>query len=434
VTDGPAGSVRLDTASPVAGLRGNRDFRLLWGGQSVSRLGTEVTQLAIPLVAVLTLHGTAVQIAAVTAVEFVPSLLFGLLAGVWVDRARRQRLLVVTDFGRFASVGAIPVIAWLHGLSFPLLYLLVFVTGTLTLLYDLAYQSVLPQVVASGDLIDGNSRLEATRSVAAGAGPLVGGTLVQLLSAPVAVVVDAISYAVSGSCAALMRPTPAATRGTSPRFRAELAEGIRAVRRDRLQLRLAGTAVTSNFFAAAIQALYVLYASRYLRLSPLLIGVTFGAGAIGAVAAAIAMSRAGGWPGPRAAVLSGLALSACGYLLVPVTGSGPKITTVVVLSVASLLGQGGMVVVAARAMAWRQQITPVHLLGRVISVTRTLAFGVLPVGAVSAGLLAEVAGVRTVLVIGALGMLAACGWLIAPTLAADAGRSAADDDDERQDG
>jgi MFS family permease len=401
-----------DAVAPPAGLSRNRDFLLLWGGQSVSRLGTEVTQLAIPLVAVATLHGSALQVAAIVAIEYLPSLLFGLPAGVWVDRLESRLLLVLSDFGRFLALGAVPLMAALDVLTFAALYAAVFIVGVLTLLYDLAYQSMLPRVVAAADLLEANGRLEATRSVAAGVGPLVGGGLVQVLTAPLAVLADAVSYAVSGICAAFMRPAHDARPPEERAFRAELAEGIRAVWRDSLQRRLAATALTSNFFAAAIHAMYILYAFRELGLSPLLIGLTLAAGALGAVAAAFALKWVSRAANPATAVRTGLAVSALGYLLVPLADAEPRALAVTVLCAGSLLGQAGLVVVAARAMAWRQQITPLHLLGRVISVTRTLAFGILPLGALLAGMLADRAGVRTALVVAALGMLSACLWLV----------------------
>jgi Na+/melibiose symporter-like transporter len=230
--------------------------------------------------------------------------------------------------------------------------------------------------------------------------------------------VNAVGYGFSGICALLMRAVPALDRPDRRNFRAELVEGVQAVVRDPMQLRLASTAITSNFFAVAILALYVLYATQVLHLMPLLVGVSLAAGALGAVAMAFAMSYVASRLTPRVSIMSGLAVSAAGYLLMPALNGRNTVVSVVGLSLASFFGQGGLVLVRARAMAWRQEITPVHLLGRVVAVNRTAAFGVLPVSALLAGVVADTAGIRLTLMIGALGMLAACLWLIAPLPAA----------------
>ncbi len=394
-------------------LSTHRDFRLLWGGQSVSNFGTQISALAIPLVAVLTLHGSPVQVAAIASVENLPSLLFGLVAGVWVDRLDCRRLMVITDLARCAALLAIPVLHATGSLNFALLYVIVFVVGVLSLLYDLAYQSMLPTMLAAEDLVDANGRLQASQSVAAGAGPLAGGGLVQLITAPLAVLVDAGTYLVSAACALLMRDVPARPPAPRRAFRSELAAGVRAVLGDQRQARLTGTALTSNFFGAAVHALLVLYAVRQLHLSALGIGLAFAWGAVGAVIAMLILPRLAGRLSPLNSVLAGLSLTALGYLLLVTLAQGaPRAVAVLLLSLSSLLGATGMVIVGARAMAWRQQITPPDMLARVISVTRTLSYGAVPLGALAAGGLAEVTSVRTSLIVGTVGMLVAGLWLV----------------------
>jgi MFS family permease len=408
--DQPAKGASPERATPVGS--DGRDFGLLWAGQATHRIGTEIINLALPLLAVLVMSGTALQVSAIVAVAYLPSLLLGLPAGVLVDRWERRTVLVTADFGRCVVLGSIPLLVWLDAISFPILYVITFVSGVLTLLYDLAYQSMLPRIVSADQLPNANSRLEATRSVAAGLGPLAGGGLVQAIAAPAAILVSGLTYAVSGAFALFIRRVPGTPPAERAPFRTELAEGIRLVLRHPLQLRLAGTALTSNLFAAAIQALYVLFAARTLHLSPSLIGVTFAGGAVGAVAAALATRRIAGRSSPRGVVLSGLTVSGVGYLLVPAANEHSWLAAVAVLTLASALGQGGIVVLAARVMAWRQQITPGHLLARVISFTRTFAFGAMPLGALLGGALAELVGIRYALAVAALGMLSGTLWLI----------------------
>jgi Na+/melibiose symporter-like transporter len=287
----------------------------------------------------------------------------------------------------------------------------IFAVGVFTVIYDLSYQSLLPHIVRTEDLIDANGRLQASYSAAAGIGPLAGGALVQVFTAPVAVLFDAISYIPSALSAIFIRATTIRSAKIRKPFRTELVEGVRALISDSLQLRLTATALTSNFFAAAIQSLLILYAVNSLHLSPLAIGIAFAGNAIGAVLAAVILPWLGRHMSAHLSVMAGLMVDAVGYLAVVLVGRVSKPVDLVVLAIASLLGTAGMVIVGTRAMAWRQQVTPPEMLARVIGATRSLVFGLLPLGALAAGLLADIAGVRIALIVCACGMLSGSLWL-----------------------
>ncbi|TML69132.1 MAG: MFS transporter, partial [Actinobacteria bacterium] len=179
---------------PQGGLWRHADFLKLWSAQSVSQLGTQISAIALPLVALYELHATAFEVAALGTVEFLPFLLFTLPAGVWVDRLRRRWLMVTADLGRVVALGSIPLAAALGHLTLAQLYIAGFVTGTLTVFFDVSYQSYLPSLVEREQLVDGNAKLEVTRATAQVAGPGLGGLLVRALTAPYAVLADALSY------------------------------------------------------------------------------------------------------------------------------------------------------------------------------------------------------------------------------------------------
>src|SRR5437764_3222133 len=183
---------------PHGGLWRHADFLKLWSAQTVSQFGSAVSQVALPLVAVLSLHATAFQVAALSTVEFLPFLLFTLPAGVWVDRLPRRPILVIGDAGRALALGSIPFVAAVGHLTLVQLYVAGFVTGTLTVFFDVAYQSYLPSLVEREQLVDGNSKLEVTRSGAQVAGPGLAGLLIKLATAPYAILVDTASFLFSG--------------------------------------------------------------------------------------------------------------------------------------------------------------------------------------------------------------------------------------------
>ncbi|MDQ6601536.1 MAG: MFS transporter, partial [Chloroflexota bacterium] len=258
------------------------DFLKLWAGQTVSQFGSQVTVLALPLTAALTLHANAANMGFLAAASTAPFLVFGLFAGVWVDRLRRRPILILADIARFALLALIPVLALLGALTLVDLYVIAFLVGILTLFFEVAYQSFLPAVVGRAQLVDGNSKLETTRSAAQIAGPGAAGALVQLVTAPVAIAVDAASFLVSVLFLGLIRtpePSPARTMARR-RVWAELNEGLRAVLDDPILRATMGSAGTVNMFGSLLFAVFVLYALR-LGIGAGLLGVIFAVGNLG---------------------------------------------------------------------------------------------------------------------------------------------------------
>src|SRR3954469_15203149 len=207
----------------------HRDFRLLWAGQTISRVGTEVSVLALPLIAIQILHASTFEVGSLTAVETLPFLLVGLPAGAWVDRMRRRRVLIVADIGRLVMLGSIPIASAFTSITLAQLYVVAFGTGVLTVFFDVAYQSYLPELVEREQLVEGNAKLAASESTAHVVGPGIGGALISWVGASTAVVADAVSYAVSFACVVAIRtPAEVPQRGENPTsLMTDIREGLR---------------------------------------------------------------------------------------------------------------------------------------------------------------------------------------------------------------
>src|SRR5213593_4695457 len=245
------------------------DFMKLWTGETISQLGTQVTLLALPLTAVVILKANAFQVGLLSTLEFLPFILVGLPAGVWVDRLRRRRILIAGDLGRAITLGSIPIAYELHHLTIWQLYAVAFLTGVLTVFFDVSYQAYLPSLVERDQLVDGNAKLEISRSGAQLAGPGLGGLLVQALRAPVAILVDALSYLWSAMWVFLIRKKePAIERppeGHRP-MREDIKEGLRYVWRHPLLRPIAFCTGSSNLFSSIYLAILVLFAVRALHM------------------------------------------------------------------------------------------------------------------------------------------------------------------------
>ncbi|MHB8646066.1 MAG: MFS transporter [Thermomicrobiales bacterium] len=388
------------------------DFLKLWAGQTVSQFGSQITVLALPLTAALTLHASAANMGFLAAASTAPFLLIGLFAGVWVDRLRRRPILIIADIARFALLALIPVLALYGALTLVALYAIAFLVGMLTVFFEVAYQSFLPAVVGRAHLVDGNSKLETTRSAAQIAGPSAAGALVQLVTAPIAIAVDALSFLVSVLFLSLMRmPEPPPARPTARRrVWAEIGEGLHAVMDDPILRATMGSAGTVNIFGSMLFAVFVLYALR-IGIGAGLLGLTFAVGNLGYLSAAFltrSITRRFGIGPTISAGLIGMTF--CG-LLIPVAG-GPLVASVLCLMVAQFARGFGGTLFNINNVSLRQAITPDHLLGRVNATSRFVSTGALTIGSLAGGTLGAVFGLRPTLFIGAVGGLFAVVWVL----------------------
>jgi MFS family permease len=393
----------MSTITPrPASLWHHADFLKLWAGQTISQVGTQVSLLAIPLTAVVALGATAFQAGLLGTFEFLPFLLVGLPAGVWVDRLARRPLRVAADVGRAIALASIPVVSALHHLHMPQLYAVSFVVGVLTVFFDVAYQSYLPSLVEREQLVDGNGRLEFTRAAAEIAGPGLGGALVGLLTAPIAIAADAASYVASVVSLLLIRqPEQAPERSQRRRLRQELAEGVRYVVRHRLLRPIAMCTGTGNFFAHMGMAVLILYAVRELHLSPGLIGLWFSLGSFGAPVGAAGAAWMARRFGAGRTILYTAALWPLSWLLLP---AAPRAYPLPLLVASGLVGSFAGVAYNVTQVSLRQSLCPQRLQGRMNATMRFIVWGTIPIGSFVGGALATAIGLHAALWVSAAGM------------------------------
>jgi MFS family permease len=395
------------------GLWKRPDFLNYWAAQAISQLGSQVTLLAIPLLAVLTLRATPWQMGILAAAETAPFLLTGLIAGVWADRRRRRPMLIAADLGRGGLLLLVPVAAWAGRLRMEHLYAIGFLIGVLTVFFEVAAQSYLPSLVPRERLVDANGKLQTTRSMAQVAGPGLAGVLVQAASAPVAILLDAASFFLSALGLGRIRasePAPAAHRDDVNLWR-EIAEGCRVVAHNPILRAFAGKVAVANLGFQVLMTVFVLYATRDLGLDAAHLGLVFAAGSVGSLLGALLAEQTARRYGIGPAIVGCSMLAALGLLIVPLV-DGPPAVTVPLLVGALCLDGLGSVLADVHMLSVQQAITPDRLQGRVNATTRFLTWGILPLGGIVGGALGTTIGLRLTIGFGVAAYLLSIGWLI----------------------
>lgn len=397
---------------PGSALWREPNFARLWAGQTISQLGSQITFLALPLTAILALDAGPAETGLLTAAGALPSLLVGLHAGAMVDRRQRLPIMVGGDLGRAALLALVPLAWAIDRLSIGLLVAVVALVGLLTLFFDVAYQALLPAIVPRERLVEGNAKLELSVTVAQIAGPTLAGGLIRLLTAPIAIAVDALSFVLSGLVLAGIRVEERIARSPDRgrRIGAEIGEGLRLVVGDGRLRAIAGTRGLLELFNAMLEAVFLLYLVRALGLGPGLIGAIFAVGSAGFALGALLPARAAGRFGVGPTTVGALALLAVSDLLVPLA-AGSKLVVVPLLVGAQFLFGVGLTVFNVNQVSLRQAVVPDGLQGRATATVRVLATGLIPLGALLGGLLGETIGLRPTLILAALGELLAAVWL-----------------------
>lgn len=389
----------------MKGAAANADFRKLWAAQAVSGFGARITRDGLPMMAVMGLAATPSQLGLLAALSSGPSLIVGLAAGGFVDRARRKRVLIAADLVRAAVLATLPVAAWLGLLTLVQVYGVAVLVAGASVLFNIADHAYLPSLIGRDQLTDGNARLSATESVAELGGPALAGLLFQWLTAPVAVAVNAATYLVSALFLGRIgkeEPPPKA-RDRRP-WTQDVATGFRAAwseSRVRPLLLMSGS---NGLFGGVFSALYVVFALRVLHLTPALLGFTIAAGGIGALAGAVIsqpLARALGVGPAILAAAGGAALSALFIPLAP-AGVGGGMSFLVI---AQLIGDALAVACGVLIASLRQSILPQAVLGRVGASFIAVAGGMAVLGALIGGALGDLIGPREALLIGAVGLL-----------------------------
>jgi MFS family permease len=393
------------------GLWAESDFLKLWAGQAVSRLGSGISSTGLPLAAVLVLGASPLQMGILGGCGGAAVLVFGLFAGAWADRLRRRPILIVADLGRAAILGTIPLAAALHRLTMGQMYLVAAASGILTVFFDVSYQAYLPSLTGRENILESNSKLALTGSIAEVASPGLTGILVQLITAPMAILIDAVSFLCSAfSIWLIRRPETQPECASKPRPMREIAEGLRALWRDPILQALAKWTGTASFFLGFISSLYMVFAIRELGLSAAVLGAIISVGGASSLFGAFAAERLVRRFGFGRTII-GAAILAGVTLLLPPLAHGPVAVCAAFLGVAQLFDMAWPIY-NINELSLRQAVTPNHLLGRVNAAMHLLFHGVLPVGALAGGMLAELLGLRIVMLAGALGFLLSTFWLL----------------------
>jgi MFS family permease len=396
----------LRRLKPKGALWHHPDFLKLWTGQSISELGSAVSLLAIPWVAAVILHVKPFVFSLLATLGFLPFIIFALPAGVWVDRMRRRPILIVGDASRAVLLATIPVAYAFGALTVWQLLVVQFVVGIFTVFFDVAYQSYLPSLVEREHLIEGNSKLQLTVSIAGVAGPSLSGGLIAAITAPYAIVADAISYVISTAFMIPIRKREELPERSAdaprPAMLPELKEGLNWVVRNKYLRPIAACTGSSNFFGNIGFAIFVLYAVREIHLSAVQIGVTFAAGSVGAIVGALVTDRIRRGIGVGPAIVATAVMFSAAGILVPAAPKGAALPFFI--GSFFVLSFGG-VAYNITQISLRQAMTPERLQGRMNAAMRWIVWGTIPLGNLVGGALATAFGLRAALWIGAVGAL-----------------------------
>ena len=397
------------TAVPEAPRRSlfrHRDFVKLWSAETISQFGTQVTLLALPIIAATTLNVTPFEFGLLGTIEFLPFILLSLPAGVWVDRLRRRPILIAGDLIRAAALTSIPIAFALNGLTIWQLYVVGFINGCATVFFDVAYQSYLPSLVERDQIVEGNSKLETSRSAAQITGPGIAGVLIGALTAPFAIVVDALSFVVSALFMfAIRRHEPAPEprlneQGERASMRSEIAEGLRYVGRHPLLRSIAATTATSNLCSNIVYAILILYLVRELSFTPELLGLAFSIGSVGFLAGALLANRVAKRYGVGPTIVGSAFAFGPSALLVAIA---PANLALPLVAASIFFGGLGGAIYNINQVSLRQAITPERMQGRMNATMRFIVWGTIPIGSTIGGILGGVIGLHETIWVGAIG-------------------------------
>ena len=393
------------------------DFRKLWAAATVSVLGSQVTLIAVPFIALTMLGASAFQVSLLAAVEMLPFLLFTLPAGAWLDRVRRRPVLVAADIGRGVALMSIPIAYVADAMTLDQLFLVAFVTGTFTALFDVADQSFLPELIERDDLVDGNARLQVSYSAAQIGGPTLAGNAIAIVAAPLAIVLDALSFFVSGGLVSAIKKREAKParaldeHGRPTSLRSEMAIGMRYVLGNRYLRPIAACTATSNLFAAAMFAVFPVLIWRELAFSPAFYGTVMGLGSIGFLVGAALSSRLPRSLGLGRTIIATAALASPAFMLMTLTPASLGWAAVILFSGWFVVGMTQVIYNVAQ-ISLRQSITPLPMQSRMNATMRFIVWGTIPIGSVLGGLLATMLPVRFALMIAALGSFTSSLWVL----------------------
>lgn len=390
------------------------DYMKIWSAATISLMGSQVSQLAIPFIAAVVLRASPFEVALLGAVHMLPFILFALPAGAWLDRVRRRPVLIAGDLGRTIVLVTIPIAYAVGVLTIWQLYAVAFTFGLLTVFFDVADQSYLPALLDADDLVEGNAKLQISASAAQIAGPGLAGGLIALVAAPFAIMVDAVSFLASGGLISLVlkhEPKPQrklAADGTHSSLRQEISEGLHYVLGNRYLRMIAGATGTFNFGSSLAFSIFPVFVYVELGLSPGLIGTAFGLGGIGILVAAVVSAPLARRFGVGPVIVGSMLVSGPATLAIAFLPSAVVVAGAILLASQFVEGFAG-VAYNVNQVSFRQAITPLEMQGRMNATMRFIVWGTMPIGAVAGGILASFLPLRTTILIG--GLIASAAFL-----------------------
>jgi MFS family permease len=407
-----SGALAIQPAS--RSLYRHADFMKLWTGETISLFGTRVGSVAMSFAAVITLRATPFQMGLLSAAGYVPSVVFSLVTGAWVDRLRRRPIMILADLGRTAVLATVPLAAIYGVLTMRHLYFVVLLAALLDLLFDVSYRTYLPTLVDREQLLDANGKLTASSSLAEVAGFSICGWLVQWITAPFAILIDAVSFLASAIAIAIIsapEPVPSRHRGARALV-GEIAAGGRAIWSDGRLRALGVVALVGGFFPSLWNTLYMLLVVDALGFQPAGLGMIFAVGGVSALLGALAAQRASDWLGTGRAMVLGLAVGGFAMVLPPLA-RGAGASSVALLVAHQLIGDGALTIYFINSVTLVQTVTPPAILGRVNASLRFLNHSSILIGLLVGGVAGQLVGLRPTMLVGAAGV-----WLAAGLLAA----------------
>jgi Na+/melibiose symporter-like transporter len=398
-----------------SGLWANDDFLKLWIGESISIFGSLIGRTALIFTAVLVLDASPLEVGLLAAADIVPGLAFGFLAGVWVDRVNRRPIMIAADVGRAALLGTVPLAYAFDGLTIEQLFAVAVGMGSLTIFADVAYFAYVPSLLTKDELLEGNSKVAATNSVAEIGAFSAAGWLVQALTGPVAVAVDAVSFLVSSVFTLAIKKPETRDRGQETgdgepgALWREITEGVRTTVRHSVLRVLAASEVTAAFSFSVYGAVYLLFVTNELGFKPGVLGLFFAVGGVTSLVGSLYATRAARTFGAgRTIALGRMTL---GAFMLLVLGANDASVYAAALLIGQQLGDSAWTIADINDVTLRQAVTPENVIGRVKASTRQATLGAMLLGSLAGGLIGELAGLRTALVVGSGGTIA--GGLIA---------------------
>jgi hypothetical protein len=409
-------SVIMDTPKAEhlhGGLWSDRDFMKFWSAETFSLLGSQVSLVAIPLLAVTLLAATPFQMGVLNAAQFAPFLVLTLVAGIWVDKHRRLPALIATNAGRAVLFGLIPLGMALKLLNIGLLSTLVFLAGMLTVVFQLAYQSYLPSLVRHEQLMEGNAKLEGSHSFAQMSGPGAAGLLVGTVGAPIAVLIDAVTYAVSAVTLLFVRrtePEPQPHTGPRKSLWAQIGHGLRLSVSNTYLRALGIEAAIYNVFNQMLWAVLILHLARGMLFRPLVIGLVLSMEGVGALLGSLVAARLSRHWGLGHTLIGSIVVANVAPLLIPAAPTG-WLLSAPLIGASLMINGAGLVVYSIQAISVRQAAVTSDVLGRTNAGYQFAVTGAAAVGALIGGALGGLIGLRATMVIGACGTLVAM-WFV----------------------